>query len=241
VLRARYKLSTSYEPVLTSYRRVEELELVLASPPRFLDGPAQRRLADAVDAYRAAVTEKQKLIESVKYGSADLNELLEYLPGAGTALARAASDRGDHVLAERVNNTLQLVLLYNMTSDEGHAPVISARLELLAADAERSDSAPIRRRLRTLITNIHRLLKVKPSVDGLLASIFRQPIIEHENEVARVYYAGYASAEESNRRFRYLLDQGQTGISVAFDLPTQIGYDADAPEAMRFSALYMPA
>ena len=44
-------------------------------------------------------------------------------------------------------------------------------------------------------------------------------------------YSGYASAEESNRRFRYLLEQGQTGISVAFDLPTQIGYDADAPEA----------
>ncbi len=40
-------------------------------------------------------------------------------------------------------------------------------------------------------------------------------------------YAGYASAEESNVRYRYLLDQGQTGLSVAFDLPTQIGYDAD--------------
>lgn len=40
-------------------------------------------------------------------------------------------------------------------------------------------------------------------------------------------YAGYASAEESNIRYRYLLEQGQTGISVAFDLPTQLGYDAD--------------
>ncbi|HPH94419.1 MAG TPA: methylmalonyl-CoA mutase family protein [Anaerolineaceae bacterium] len=40
-------------------------------------------------------------------------------------------------------------------------------------------------------------------------------------------YAGFASAEESNRRYRFLLDQGQTGLSVAFDLPTQIGYDAD--------------
>jgi len=40
-------------------------------------------------------------------------------------------------------------------------------------------------------------------------------------------YAGFASAEDSNRRYRYLLDQGQTGISVAFDLPTQIGYDSD--------------
>jgi methylmalonyl-CoA mutase N-terminal domain/subunit len=40
-------------------------------------------------------------------------------------------------------------------------------------------------------------------------------------------YAGFASAAESNRRYRYLLDQGQTGLSVAFDLPTQIGYDAD--------------
>ena len=44
-------------------------------------------------------------------------------------------------------------------------------------------------------------------------------------------YAGYASAEESNRRYRYLLEQGQTGLSVAFDLPTQIGYDADDPFA----------
>jgi methylmalonyl-CoA mutase N-terminal domain/subunit len=44
-------------------------------------------------------------------------------------------------------------------------------------------------------------------------------------------YAGYASAEESNRRYRYLLKQGQTGLSVAFDLPTQIGYDADDPIA----------
>jgi methylmalonyl-CoA mutase N-terminal domain/subunit len=42
-------------------------------------------------------------------------------------------------------------------------------------------------------------------------------------------YAGYADAQETNRRFRYLLDQGQTGLSVAFDLPTQIGYDADQP------------
>ena len=40
-------------------------------------------------------------------------------------------------------------------------------------------------------------------------------------------YAGFASAEESNQRYKYLLDQGQTGLSVAFDLPTQIGYDSD--------------
>ena len=45
-------------------------------------------------------------------------------------------------------------------------------------------------------------------------------------------YAGYASAEESNRRYRYLLQQGQTGLSVAFDLPTQIGYDSDDPMAL---------
>jgi methylmalonyl-CoA mutase, N-terminal domain len=44
-------------------------------------------------------------------------------------------------------------------------------------------------------------------------------------------YAGFASAEESNQRYRYLLDQGQSGLSVAFDLPTQIGYDADDPIA----------
>src|SRR5437870_8380154 len=44
-------------------------------------------------------------------------------------------------------------------------------------------------------------------------------------------YAGFGSAAETNRRFRYLLEQGQTGLSVAFDLPTQMGHDADAPMA----------
>ena len=45
-------------------------------------------------------------------------------------------------------------------------------------------------------------------------------------------YAGFGTAEESNERYRYLLGQGQTGLSVAFDLPTQMGYDSDAEEAL---------
>ena len=45
-------------------------------------------------------------------------------------------------------------------------------------------------------------------------------------------YAGFGDAEASNARYRYLLDAGQTGLSVAFDLPTQMGYDSDAPESL---------
>jgi methylmalonyl-CoA mutase, N-terminal domain len=45
-------------------------------------------------------------------------------------------------------------------------------------------------------------------------------------------YAGFASAEESNARYRYLLEHGQTGLSIAFDLPTQLGYDSDDPHAL---------
>jgi methylmalonyl-CoA mutase N-terminal domain/subunit len=45
-------------------------------------------------------------------------------------------------------------------------------------------------------------------------------------------YAGFASAEESNERYRYLLARGQTGLSIAFDLPTQLGYDSDDPRAL---------
>jgi methylmalonyl-CoA mutase, N-terminal domain len=44
-------------------------------------------------------------------------------------------------------------------------------------------------------------------------------------------YAGFATAAETNRRFKYLLEHGQTGLSVAFDLPTQMGYDPDSPQA----------
>ena len=45
-------------------------------------------------------------------------------------------------------------------------------------------------------------------------------------------FAGFGSAEETNARFRYLLDQGQTGLSIAFDLATLMGYDTDQPEAL---------
>ena len=45
-------------------------------------------------------------------------------------------------------------------------------------------------------------------------------------------YAGFGTATQSNQRYRYLLAQGVTGLSVAFDLPTQIGYDSDDPMAL---------
>src|SRR5213080_3128389 len=44
-------------------------------------------------------------------------------------------------------------------------------------------------------------------------------------------YSGFGSARETNERFHYLLSQGQTGLSVAFDLPTQMGFDSDSPRA----------
>ena len=65
-----------------------------------------------------------------------------------------------------------------------------------------------------------------PFTRGVYPGMYR-----HRNWTMR-QYAGFGSAEETNRRFRYLLDAGQTGLSVAFDLPTQMGYDPDAPEAL---------
>ena len=62
-----------------------------------------------------------------------------------------------------------------------------------------------------------------PFTRGIHASMYRGRLWTMRQ------YAGYASAEETNQRFRYLLQQGQSGLSVAFDLPTQIGYDADHP------------
>src|SRR5687767_6527850 len=64
-----------------------------------------------------------------------------------------------------------------------------------------------------------------PYTRGLYPDMYRQ------RHWTMRQYAGYSSAAESNRRYRYLLSQGTTGLSVAFDLPTQIGYDSDAPIA----------
>ncbi|MEE2775606.1 MAG: methylmalonyl-CoA mutase family protein [Acidobacteriota bacterium] len=64
-----------------------------------------------------------------------------------------------------------------------------------------------------------------PFTRGLYADMYRKRLWTMRQ------YAGYSSAAESNRRYRYLLAQGTTGLSVAFDLPTQIGYDSDSTEA----------
>ncbi|MDQ6768106.1 MAG: methylmalonyl-CoA mutase family protein [Candidatus Eremiobacteraeota bacterium] len=64
-----------------------------------------------------------------------------------------------------------------------------------------------------------------PFVRGIQESMYRGRLWTMRQ------YAGYASARESNERYRYLLSQGQMGLSVAFDLPTQMGYDSDAPLA----------
>jgi methylmalonyl-CoA mutase, N-terminal domain len=61
---------------------------------------------------------------------------------------------------------------------------------------------------------------IYPFVRGVQATMYRGRLWTMRQ------YAGFGSAEETNRRFRYLLDQGQTGLSVAFDLPTQMGYDS---------------
>jgi methylmalonyl-CoA mutase, N-terminal domain len=65
-----------------------------------------------------------------------------------------------------------------------------------------------------------------PYTRGVQAAMYRSKLWTMRQ------YAGYASAEESNARYRFLLSQGQSGLSVAFDLPTQIGYDADDPMAL---------
>ena len=64
-----------------------------------------------------------------------------------------------------------------------------------------------------------------PFTRGILPSMFRGKLWTMRQ------YAGFRTAEETNRRYRYLLDSGQTGLSVAFDLPTQMGYDSDHPLA----------
>jgi methylmalonyl-CoA mutase N-terminal domain/subunit len=64
-----------------------------------------------------------------------------------------------------------------------------------------------------------------PFTRGVYASMYRGRLWTMRQ------YAGMGAARETNRRFRYLLDHGQTGLSVAFDLPTQMGYDSDHPRA----------
>jgi len=210
VLRARYQLIPSFDPVRRSYRRIEELETQIAIPPHYLDEGSRRRLSVAIANYGAAVTAKQELIETFKYRSTELKELLAYLPGAGTGVAATAANSGDERLVASVNRVLQQTLFYNLTSDERYAPEIQTQVNALDSDGAAARTHSVRRRVRTLVLNIRTLLKVKPLVDQLLLHIFAAPVNEKEEKIASIYYAGYAAAERSAGHYRITL----YGVSI---------------------------
>jgi signal transduction histidine kinase len=202
VLRARYQLIDSYLPVLKSYRRIEELEAIIAQPLTYFDDKTNRQLADSIAAYRTAVTVKQDRIERFKYRSADLKELLNYLPGASSGVALASQDQKNILLTERINHVLQLALLYNLTSDESFSAVLSRELGELSTLGDTLETPSLKRRVRTLVTNSRRLLTVKPAVDRLLVEIFEQPVVVHEEQVAAIYAQGYVRAERTAQNYR---------------------------------------
>ena len=74
----------------------------------------------------------------------------------------------------------------------------------------------------------YRVLIGKPGLDGYPFTRGVQPTMYRGLLWTMRQYAGFSTAVDSNKRYRYLLEQGQTSLSVAFDLPTQIGYDSDA-------------
>jgi HPt (histidine-containing phosphotransfer) domain-containing protein len=217
VLRARYQLIDSYDPVLESYRRIEELEAIIARPLSYLTPQANHQLAIAVRDYRSAVTLKQDRIERFKYRTAELMELLNYLPGAGTGVAQVCIDQKLEALAQQTNDVLKLTLLYNLTSSETYAKIIERDVLVLSTSGSQLKNENLKRRIHTLAIAIRRLLNTKPQVDRLLTEIFAQPVTVHENKVAEVYALGYAEAERSAQGYRsilYVLSMG-LGILVA--------------------------
>lgn len=214
VLRARYRLLASYHPVLMSYRQLEALENSINEAPPYLDADTAAEYRRALDDYRHAITQKQRTIEAFKYRSADLNVLLNYLPGAGSSVAKAAGESGEQSLIDKTNHVVSLALLYNLTSDEAYAPRILRNTLALESQAEKSKSLAARRQVRTFARNVRGLLEAKPQVDGLLQAIFAAPIAQHEDRLADIYYSGYGDAEAQAGRYRLVL----YGMSIALML-----------------------
>ena len=80
-------------------------------------------------------------------------------------------------------------------------------------------------------------VRARPRRPGRVPVHARRPPAEYRGKLWTMrQFAGFGSAEETNARFKYLLDQGQTGLSIAFDMPTLMGYDTDHPRRGRVRA-----
>jgi methylmalonyl-CoA mutase N-terminal domain/subunit len=129
----------------------------------------------------------------------------------------AGSERSDDPGVERWRATTRAKAV---ASSAERSPAFVTTSEIPVADVYTGDDVPGFDAARDL-----GLPGEYPFTRGVQATMYRSRFWTMRQ------YAGFATAEETNERFRYLLEQGQTGLSVAFDLPTQMGYDSDAPEA----------
>ena len=116
-----------------------------------------------------------------------------------------------------------------------------------AAGEHRERDAPFTTSWGTPIPRVYDARDLPPALDERLGAPGASPFTRGVHPTmyrGRLWtmrqYAGFGSAKETNKRYRYLLDHGQTGLSVAFDLPTQMGYDPDAPMARACSAVLTP-
>ena len=111
-----------------------------------------------------------------------------------------------------------------------HDPGAKADRAPRADDARETTSGiPLRRIYEAADVPIDPALRRRPGEPPFTRGI--HPDMYRSRPWTMRQYAGFGSAEQTNERFRYLLEQGQTGLSVAFDLPTQMGYDSDHPLA----------
>ena len=108
--------------------------------------------------------------------------------------------------------------------------IISAKKKRLMAEKKLTDSG-IEIKECYYPTDIEGLPAEEPGVFPYTRGV--QPDMYRGKLWTMRQYAGFSTAEESNKRYHYLLSQGVMGLSVAFDLPTQIGYDSDHPLVRR--------
>ena len=205
ILRTRYRLLASYDPLNLQLAKIRKLQGSVKNPPAYIDGQGRAKMAGEWDEFGKAIHYEDALIQKFKSESAILNNSLRYFPVATKTLAnRIESESGARDLAAGLNALLADVLRYSLSPNQDLGDLIEQQIDRLSHTPD-SRGPAAHDELLTIFSHAKTILEKQPAIDKLTKELIEVPTDQHAEKLYNSYSQHYEAALQSSHFYRLCL------------------------------------
>jgi PAS domain S-box-containing protein len=205
VVRSRAGLLTYYDPLANNLSELKKRGDRLNEIPSFISKKERNKLKSLIDFQNDIFNQKEQLIESFKTKDAILKNSVYYFPTLTGDLAKNALKSGDKELAERIEQLLKDILVYNLIPSGEIAPKIQGELGVLLTTRNQYSASVNGADLDRVVLHGKSILRNKPVVDALVQEIVSLPTASRGEEIYRLYNQFYEAALQKIALYRIFL------------------------------------